>query len=348
MVTPRKQLDLDSQRMTPIEESIDQIASEKGFSGVVRVDRGDDVEFAKAYGLAHRGYQFANAIDTQFAIASGTKGLTALTVMSLIEDGTFDMTTTARSLLGNDLPLIDDRVTVEQLLAHRSGIGDYLDEEVQKNAIDYVLTVPVTELTTTERYLRVLDGYPSKFAPNEKFSYSNSGYVVLALIAERSTDSPFHRLVKQRVCEPAGMRDTDFMRSDELTGRAAVGYLAAEGSRTNIFHLPVMGSGDGGIYSTAADIGSMWKAMFGGLIVSMDRVAEMVHPRSDAKAHSKRYGLGFWLHPRSEAVMLEGSDAGVSFRTVHYRTERITYTVMSNVTDGAWPIARHLDQSLTP
>jgi CubicO group peptidase (beta-lactamase class C family) len=339
---------LDSLRMTALKESIDRLAAEKNFSGVVRVDRGDDVEFAKAYGLAHRGYEFANAIDTQFAIASGTKGLTALTVMSLIEDGTLDMTTTARSLLGDDLPMVDERVTVEHLLGHRSGIGDYLDEEVERPVNDYVMTVPVNELTTTEQYVRVLDGYPSKFAPNERFSYSNSGYVLLALIAERSSGSPFHRLVKQRVCEPAGMSDTEFMRSDELTGRAAVGYLATEGSRTNIFHLPVMGSGDGGIYSTAADISCMWKAMFGGLIVSMDRVAEMVHPRSDARAQSMRYGLGFWLNPKSEAVVLEGSDAGVSFRTVHYPTERITHTVMSNFSDGAWPIARHLDQNVNP
>lgn len=334
--------------MTALNESVDRIAAEKGFSGVVRIDRGDDVEFARAYGLAHRGHQFANAIDTQFAIASGTKGLTALTVMSLIEDGTLDMTTTARSLLRRDLSLIDDRVTLEQLLAHRSGIGDYLDEEEQQHVNEYAMTVPANELTTTEQYVQVLDGYPSKFAPNERFSYSNSGYVILALIAERATGSPFHQLVKQRVCEPAGMRDTEFMRSDELTSRAAVGYLAAEGSTTNIVHLPVMGSGDGGIYSTAADIGSMWKAMFGGLIVSIDRIAEMVDPRSDSKAQSMRYGLGFWLHRRSEAVILEGSDAGVSFRTVHYRTEHITYTVMSNVTDAAWPIARYLDKSFTP
>ena len=57
------------------------------------------------------------------------KGLTALAVVSLIDDGTLDLTTTARSVLGDDLPLIDDGVTIEHLLAHRSGIGDYFDEE---------------------------------------------------------------------------------------------------------------------------------------------------------------------------------------------------------------------------
>ena len=63
---------------------------------------------AKAYGLAHRGLGIPNEVDTQFATASGTKSLTALAVVSLIEDGLLELSTTARSVLGSDLPLIDD------------------------------------------------------------------------------------------------------------------------------------------------------------------------------------------------------------------------------------------------
>ena len=71
----------------------------------------------------------------------------------------------------------------------------------------------------TEQYLAVLDGFPAKFPPGERFSYCNSGYVVLALIAERARGVPYHDLVRARVCEPAGMRDTEFLRSDELPDR---------------------------------------------------------------------------------------------------------------------------------
>ena len=140
------------------------------------------------------------------------------------------------------------------------------------------MPVPVHELATTEQYLAVLDGYPTKFAPGERFAYCNGGYVVLALIAERAGGVPFHELVRQRVCEPAGMADTEFLRSDELPGRAALGYLDVDGARTNVFHLPVRGSGDGGIYSTAADVGAFWRAFFAGRIVSPAWVAEMVAP----------------------------------------------------------------------
>ncbi len=333
--------------MLPWSEAIDPVADQNGFAGVVSVHRGGATEFAQAYGLADRARQIPNTVGTRFAIASGTKGLTALAVVSLINDNALAMSTTARSVLGTDLPLIGDDVTIEHLLAHRSGIGDYLDEEAGYDVTGYPLTVPPQDLATTEQYLAVLGGHPAKFAPGERFSYCNSGYVVLALIAERISGVAFDQLVAERVCGPAGMADTGFLRSDELPDRTALGYLPIPGrSRTNVFHLPVRGSGDGGIYSTAADISALWQSLFTGRIVPAWWVAEMVRPRSDVPAKSKRYGLGFWLGQHSDTVILEGFDAGVSFRSVHDPRSAVTCTVISNSSDGAWPIARRLEEFL--
>jgi CubicO group peptidase (beta-lactamase class C family) len=330
--------------MLPLEDAVDSAADRTGFSGVVRVDYSGGIELAKAYGLADRGHEIPNAVDTRFGIASGTKGLTALAVVSLIEEGSLSLATTARSVLGEDLPLISDDVTVEHLLSHRSGIGDYLDEEADHEITDYLMPVPVHELATTEQYLAVLGGHPTAFPAGERFAYCNGGYVVLALIAERTSGVPFHELVRRRVCEPAGMVDTEFLRSDDLPGRAALGYLTTDGSTTNVFHLPVRGSGDGGIYATAADVSSLWTALFAGRIVSGDWVAEMVKPRSDMPQKSQRYGLGFWLHESREVAMLEGSDAGVSFRSAHDPASTLTHTVISNTSEGAWPITMLLDE----
>jgi CubicO group peptidase (beta-lactamase class C family) len=317
------------------ERSVDAVAEEAGFSGALRVDRGDRIEIAEAYGLAHRAHAIPNTVDTQFGIASGTKGLTALAVASLIEDGSLELTTTIRSVLGEDLPLIDGAATIEHLLSHRSGIGDYLDENTDLDATGYLMPVPVQELATTEDYLAVLGGHPTKFAPDTEFAYCNSGYVVLALIAERVSGVPFHDLVRQRVCEPAEMRDTEFLRSDDLPGRAAIGYLEINGvSRANVFHLPVRGSGDGGIYTTVADISSFWHALFAGRIVSADMLAELLRPRSDVPRHSMRYGLGFWLHESTDVVILTGGDAGVAFRSEHDPVRNSTHTVISNTSDG--------------
>jgi CubicO group peptidase (beta-lactamase class C family) len=334
--------------MTELEQEIDAVAAETGFSGVVRVDRGGQTELARAYGLAHRGFEIPNTIDTRFATASATKGLTALAVVSLIEAGSLQLSTTARSVLGDDLPLIADDVTVEHLLSHRSGIGDYLDEDADLDFSDYLLPVPVHELVQTEDYLAVLGGQSTKFPAGERFSYCNGGYVVLALIAERASGVPYHELVRRRVTEPAGMRDTEFLRSDELPGRTALGYLEVDGvTRTNVFHLPVRGTGDGGVYTTVADVSSLWTAFFAGRIVPANWMAEMVRPRSDVPDMSRRYGLGFWLHESSDAVVLIGGDTGVSFTSIHDPPQAITHTVISNSTDGAWPMTRMLEQRLS-
>jgi CubicO group peptidase (beta-lactamase class C family) len=333
-----------------LESELDAIAAETAFSGVVRIDRGNEVVLEKAYGLAHRGYEIPNEVDTRFGTASATKSLTALVVVSLIENGTLELSTPARSVLGADLPLVHDDVTVEQLLAHRSGIGDYLDEndpEIDVNG--YVMPVPVHQLVSTEDYLSVLSGHVQKFDPGERFEYCNGGYVVLALIAERASGTPYHELVAQRVCEPAGMVDTAFLRSDELPGRTALGYLEVDGTwRSNVLHLPVRGTGDGGIYTTVADVRSLWAALYEGRVVSLEWVAEMVRPRSEVPEQGERYGLGFWLGGADHTVSLEGMDAGVSFKSIHDPGADVTHTVISNTTDGAWPLARLLRERLAP
>jgi CubicO group peptidase (beta-lactamase class C family) len=250
-------------------------------------------------------------------------------------------------VLGADLPLVDDRVTIEHLLAHRSGIGDYLDEELELDFSEYLLPVPAQQLATTEAYLAVLDGHPQKFPPGERFAYCNGGFVLLALIAERVAGSPFHDLVRDLVCVPAGMEDTAFLRSDELPGRAAIGYVRVDGEwRSNVFHLPVRGSGDGGIYTTAADVAEFWRTLFAGSIVREETLAEMLRERSAADP-GRGYGLGFWLPAGGHAVRLHGGDAGVAFVTVHDPDSLFTWTLLSNTAEGTGAMAARLEQERT-
>lgn len=324
---------------------IDAIVADTGFVGVVRVDTPAGTH-AVGYGMANRAYGVPNTPDTQFGLASGAKSFTALTVLSLVEDGVFSLATTARSLLGDDLPLIDDTVTVEHLLTHRSGIGDYLDEEVETDFNEYLMRVPVHQLVTTEDYLTVLGGFPQKFPPGERFSYCNGGFVVLALLAERAAGVPFHDLVHQRVCLPAGLTETAFLRSDELPGIAAIGYLHDEGLRTNLLHLPVRGTGDGGIYSTAADLHRLWSALFDGRLLSPAMVDEMTRIHVAEADDDRAYGLGFWLNSDASIVGLIGGDAGVGFRSGHARDGSFTYTLLSNKGRGTWPTSVRIEQVL--
>jgi CubicO group peptidase (beta-lactamase class C family) len=336
---------MEGSRMADVVSLVAELAVESGFSGVIRVDRSEREPWSAAFGLADRRHGIANDIDTRFAIASGVKGLTALVVVRLIEAGALSLGTAVRDVLGADLPLISDQVSIEHLLAHRSGIGDYVDEEAV-DITDYVLDVPVHQLDRTAAYLPILAGRPAKFPAGDRFSYCNSGYVVLALIAERVSGQSFQSLVEERVCAPAGMQDTAFLRSDALPGRAAVGYLdAGTESRTNVFHLPVVGSGDGGIYTTVSDMHNFWEALRAGRIVHPRSVQMMWEPRSDVPDEGRRYGLGFWLEATGPGVLLEGSDAGVSCRSMSVPDE-CTFTVISNISNGAWKVAGELERLL--
>ncbi len=332
--------------MDDVLADINQLAADTGFSGAVRVDMPGDRSWSAAYGLAHRGHRFANTTSTQFGLASIAKGFTALAVASLIEDGVLTFDRTARSLLGSDLPLIDEGVTIADLLAHRSGIGDYLDEDAGGDVLDYPMTLPVHRLDDAERYIPMLGGLPQKFAPGADFAYCNSGFVVLALLAERASRVSFYDLVRQRVCEPAGLAHTAFLRNDELGGDVAVGYLGEDGLRTNVLHLPVRGTGDGGIYSTLTDLHTLWCALLEGRIVSLEMVATLTTARSTNCSPTRDYGLGFWLARDTGAVMLQGYDPGVSACTVHVPSRQLTHTVLSNTTDGAWPLTARLDELL--
>ena len=169
--------------------------------------------------------------DSQVAIASGSKGMTALAVMSLVEDGTLSLGTTARSLLGTDLPLIADDVTVEHLLGHTSGIGDYLDEDDDIPISAYAMTVPVHELDDDRAVpARSSTGSRRRSRRGSGSSTATAGSWCWPCWRNARRGVPFHDLVRDRVCRPAGLVDTDFLRSDALPGRAALGYVEMDGA----------------------------------------------------------------------------------------------------------------------
>jgi CubicO group peptidase (beta-lactamase class C family) len=325
-------------------DELGALADANDFSGVVVVSRDGRPIVEIARGFADRANDRPNTSETLFGIASITKGLTALTVASLIESGELRRDTTLRSLLPDALPMVDPAVTIEQLLGNTSGVGDYLDEDELGDVDDYLMALPVHRLAAPKDYLPLLDGHPQRTPPGSAFAYNNGGYVMLSIAVELASGRSYYELVKERVLDPAGMVDTEFARSDRLPGGAAIGYLAD--GRSNILHLPVRGAGDGGAYSTVRDIEAFWRALFAGRILPLPVVDWMVEPRSQTPNGGLRYGLGFWLRPDRATAMLEGSDAGVSSRTAFDRPSGLTYTVISNTSTGAWPLVMHLDQRL--
>jgi CubicO group peptidase (beta-lactamase class C family) len=169
--------------------------------------------------------------------------------------------------------------------------------------------------------------------------------VVLAILAERAAGQPYHELVHERVCQPAGLVDTAFLRNDESHERAAEHYLTDSGLRTNVLHLPVTGVGDGGITSTAEDLHAFWRALFAGRIVF--RPGGPVH---EGAYRGGRGGDVVRARVLAGAGRARGGAGGLRRGRVVPQPPRsvsgVTATVMSNTTDGAWPIVRDLQQAL--
>ena len=240
-------------------------------------------------------------------------------------------------MLGADLPLIADDVTVEHLLAHRSGIGDYIDEDLPE---EVPLKVPVQSLVTTSDYLPALDGFPTKFPAGARFSYCNGGFVVLALIAERVSGQPFHDLLAERVFTKAGMPDTAFLRSDSCPAERH-SAISTTGART-CSTSPCAGTATA--VPTPRPRTSARSGRRCSRAGSSARTGRSGCWPCAARCPTGRRATGWasGCYDTGSVVFLEGCDHGVSFRSLHDPDREVTATVIANTTDGAWPVGRQL------
>jgi CubicO group peptidase (beta-lactamase class C family) len=329
---------------------LDAAADANRFSGVVAVRLGADLGFERAYGHADRANGLANTMQTRFATASATKAFTALAVIALMEDGRLAPEASLVDLLDLSLPHVSREVTIEHLLTHTSGIGDYYDEDVVADFTDFHLPIPWYRLERPHDYLPLLAELPPKFAPGARFSYSNSGFVLLGLVIEQLAGVAYQEFVQTRIFDRAGMSQAGFFRLDRLPGRTALGYVDAAGGswRTNVYNLPVVGGPDGGAFCTAADMGSFWSALHGDLIVGREWRERVLRSRVSAGTSGLSYGLGLWIHERADRPVhfVEGADAGVSFNSLHDAESGTEYTVACNAPPGATAIVKLLDEAL--
>lgn len=272
-----------------------QKAAETAFSGVVSV-RGDGCDLCEAFGYRDGPNRLPNTIETRFGSASITKGFTALGIAKLIEAGELGFETPAKTILGARLKGLNSDITVSQLLSHRSGIGDYLDEEKIDDIEQFDLAIPPQKLLSPLDYLPLIEAERQKFEPGARFSYSNSGYILLAVIVELVTGQPYQDFIEGQILRAAGMDRSGFFRFDSLPENTAFGYLNADGEwRTNLFKLPIRGGGDGGAFTTAGDMSRFWAALLQGDLIRPDLVDRLLTPGPRVDEKGRGYGLGFWL-----------------------------------------------------
>jgi CubicO group peptidase (beta-lactamase class C family) len=334
-----------------LKEQLDEAIAETNFSGVVHVRHRGETAYSRAAGYADRANGIANTIDTRFGIASGSKFFTALAVGRLIDSEKLDLDTRIADRIPWEFPRYSREITVQQLLTHTSGVPDYYDEEKITDFDGFRVAIPWCDLRGPKDYLAVFPDEPMKFPPGERFSYSNGGYVLLGVLIEELTGLAYPDFVGSEIFDPVGMIHSGFFAMNRLPARTALGYVEeANGDwRTNVFDLPIVGSSDGGAFTTVGDVERLWDAFWAGEILSADLMAAYTAPWVEAKSGGagRYYGHGIWIKTGAESERedsITGCDAGVSFRSSVIRARELLVTVISNTTRGAWPVLRRVDE----
>lgn len=338
--------------MQQLTQTLDRSVEQQAFSGVISIRQRDTVLYERVAGYADRSNQIANTLATRFGIASGTKFFTALAIGKLIEAHKLAFDTKLKDCVALDFPRYSPDITIRHLLTHTSGIPDYLDEEKISDFDSFALSVPVYNLHSPRDYLAMFPDEPMKFAPGARFSYSNSGYILLGIVIEELTGQRYQDVVEQVIFKAAGMEHSGYFAMNRLPENTALGYVEDQaGWRTNIYNLPIVGASDGGAFTTVRDIEALWKAFWGYKILPQALVEAYTQPfvKGSTQHDNIYYGHGIWMREQvggNREEYITGSDAGVSFRSIVNRVNGLQITVLSNTSDGAWPILRDIDAAL--
>lgn len=254
------------------------------FAGSVLVTRAGATLYQKAFGLASREYGVPNTVETRFNLGSINKLMTRAAIAQLVEKGLLSPGDTVGKLLP-DYPNRDAaaKVTVQQLLDMRSGIGDFFGPRFADT--------PKGRIRTIRDYLPLFAADPLLFEPGTDERYSNGGYVVLGAIVEKVSGQDYFTYVRDKILAPAGMTSTDWFEADAPTPNVASGYTRGDDTRlrNNIYTRPARGSSAGGGYSTVGDMASFVAALRGGKLLSAASMQLFFPMLVDLKAGS----LGF-------------------------------------------------------
>jgi len=229
-----------------------QVATDE-FSGCVLVAQDEEPVFRKAYGLANKSFNVPNRADTKFNLGSCNKIFTKVGVLQLAEHGKLSLEDCVSRHLPNYPSRVADKVTVNHLLSHTSGMGHYWNERFEASK---------HKLRTVDDFLGLFKDDPLSFEPGTKAQYSNAGYVVLGKIIEAASGQDYYRYVREHIYKPFGMNDSDHYELDIPIPNLAMGYTRMDEKgqllkgprRSNLFHIGVKGSPAGGGYSTVDDM----------------------------------------------------------------------------------------------
>jgi CubicO group peptidase (beta-lactamase class C family) len=219
------------------------------FNGTVLVAREGRILYEGAFGLANREWGVPNDLQTKFEIGSMTKQFTALLVLQLVNEGKIDLDGYISDYLPYYRKDTGTRVTVRELLSHTSGVPNFLETPG-------FLDGPASRTRySTEEFAEKYCSGDLHFEPGTKFEYSNSGYFLLGAILEQISKEPFERLLRERIFDPLGMKDSGYTHSEAILPHRAAGYeRSPAGFRNARYYDMSIPFAAGALYSTVGDL----------------------------------------------------------------------------------------------
>lgn len=262
----------DSELAAAFAAMVDSAASTGSFSGAVLLARGEKSLHRRAYGFADRSAKRVNRPETRFNLGSINKTFTHLAILQLAGQGKLRLTDTIDRHLPDYPKEKGSKITIAMLVDHRGGTGDIFRRGFDERRLS---------LRTGADWYRYVRDLPLDFEPGSRRAYSNVGYVLLGAIVERASGVDYYRYVRERIFEPAGMKDTDSDALDGSVAGRATGYT--RDGRDNRGSLPARGSAAGGGYSTVDDLARYVRAL---------RSGKLLGPESASRVAGANGGLG--------------------------------------------------------
>jgi CubicO group peptidase (beta-lactamase class C family) len=313
---------------------VDKLAADGRFSGTVLVAHNGKAVLEKAYGLASRAWNAPMRVDTKLNLGSMNKMFTALAVMQLVDKGKVGLD----DKVGKHLPdfanaVVRDTVTVRQLLTHTSGLGSFFNDKFEEKKLG---------IREVADYLPLIDEEKLAFAPGSKWSYSNSGFILLGAIIEKASGENYFDYVREHIYKPAGMKDTDCYDVDRDTPNLATGYTRDDAGtwRSNIFMHTVRGGPAGGGYSTVGDLLRFANALQAGTLLPPALVKDMTTGKVAAQMGKYAFGFGDEAHRGHRVVGHSGGFPGINANLDIFWDDGWVVAVMANVDMGAMPVAQ--------
>jgi len=300
--------------------------------------------FAKGYGVADKDAHILNTPQTRFRLGSVTKQFTTMAILMLQERGKLHV----QDLLCRyvpDCPQDWQKITIEQLLTHTSGIPDYTDFS------DFADTW--TQHVTVEQLIARFKDMPLDFPPGSVFRYSSSGYVLLGYIIERVTGEAYAAFLQKQIFDPLAMHNTGYDSQYPALPQHATGYYKGY-IKPEAYDMSVLYAA-GALYSTVEDMYTWDQALATHKLISQQSSEEMfaLHvpcpplgsPKGCILHTDKGYGYGWFLadEPQGRLIYHVGRIDGFFAYNGFYRDKDLDVVVLSNLeTTDVWQIGRML------